>query len=52
LGGYTTFSAFSLDAALLYERGAFGPMAAYVGGSVGLALVGVFGGLAIMRTLL
>ncbi len=49
LGGYTTFSAFSLDAALLYERGELGLMAAYVGGSVGLALVGVFSGLALMR---
>ena len=30
LGGYTTFSTFSLDAALLYERGAFGLAALYV----------------------
>lgn len=52
LGGYTTFSAFSLDSALLFERGELGLMAAYVGGSVGLALLGVFGGLAIMRALL
>ena len=51
LGGYTTFSAFSLDAALLFERGEFGPMFLYVGGSVALALAGVFGGLALMRTL-
>src|SRR4249920_944091 len=46
LGGYTTFSAFSLDAALLYERGELGLSAAYVFGSVGLALGGLFGGLA------
>jgi CrcB protein len=51
LGGYTTFSAFSLDAALLYERGQPGVCALYIGGSVGLALAGVFGGLAIMRIL-
>ena len=51
LGGYTTFSAFSLDAALLYERGELGQCALYVGGSVGLALAGLFGGLALMRTL-
>ena len=51
LGGYTTFSAFSLDAALLYERGEFLGMALYVGGSVALALVGVFSGLAVMRAL-
>ena len=30
LGGYTTFSAFSLDAALLYERGELGLAALYV----------------------
>src|SRR3981189_1843303 len=30
LGGYTTFSAFSLDAMLLYERGALGLAALYV----------------------
>jgi len=51
LGGYTTFSAFSLDAALLYERGQLAICAAYIGGSVGLALAGVFGGLAIMRAI-
>jgi fluoride exporter len=51
LGGYTTFSAFSLDSALLYERGELGLMAAYVGGSVLLALAGVFGGLALVRAL-
>src|SRR5664279_1124097 len=31
LGGYTTFSAFSLDAVLLYERGELGLSALYVG---------------------
>ena len=51
LGGYTTFSAFSLDAALLYERSEPALMAAYVGGSVLLALAGVFGGLALVRAL-
>jgi CrcB protein len=51
LGGYTTFSAFSLDAALIYERGELGMMGVYVGGSVLLALAGVFGGLALMRAL-
>ena len=52
LGGYTTFSAFSLDAALLWERGAVGLAGLYVGGSVALALLGVFAGLAIMRAVL
>ncbi|MCW2275254.1 fluoride efflux transporter CrcB [Rhodoblastus acidophilus] len=51
LGGYTTFSAFSLDAALLYERGDLLAAALYVGGSVALALLGVFSGLAVMRAL-
>ncbi|HEY6025987.1 MAG TPA: fluoride efflux transporter CrcB [Pseudolabrys sp.] len=49
LGGYTTFSTFSLDAALLYERDQFGLMALYVIGSVALGLVGLFAGLAIVR---
>lgn len=51
LGGYTTFSAFSLDAAVLYERGAFLEAAVYVLGSVGLSLLGLFVGLAIVRSL-
>lgn len=51
LGGFTTFSAFSLDAALLVERGEMGLAVLYVGGSVALSLVGVFGGLALIRAL-
>jgi CrcB protein len=51
LGGYTTFSAFSLDAALLYERGEVGLAAAYVLGSVILALGGLAVGLTLMRQL-
>jgi fluoride exporter len=51
LGGYTTFSAFSLDAALLYERGELGLAAAYVLGSVVLSIAGLFAGLALMRHL-
>lgn len=49
LGGYTTFSAFSLDAALLYERGAIGLAVVYVLGSVVLAIAGLFGGMALIR---
>src|SRR6476659_4923864 len=41
LGGYTTFSAYSLDAALLYERGALGLSALYVLGSVALSIAGL-----------
>ncbi|MCI4679311.1 fluoride efflux transporter CrcB [Rhodoblastus acidophilus] len=51
LGGYTTFSAFSLDSALLFERGEVVLTAAYVGGSVLLALAGVFSGLFVARAL-
>jgi fluoride exporter len=49
LGGYTTFSAFSLDAALLYERGATGLAAVYVLASVILSIGGLFAGLALVR---
>ena len=49
LGGYTTFSAFSLDAALLYERGAIGLAAIYVLASVILSIGGLFAGLALVR---
>ena len=51
LGGYTTFSAFSLDAALLYERGEIGLALFYVLGSVVLSIAGLFAGLALMRHL-
>nr|WP_272211279.1 fluoride efflux transporter CrcB [Marinicella sp. W31]MDC2877165.1 fluoride efflux transporter CrcB [Marinicella sp. W31] len=49
LGGFTTFSSFSLDAMNLIERGDFMPAIAYVAASVGLALIAVFAGLAIGR---
>ena len=51
LGGYTTFSAFSLDAALLYERGELGLAAFYVVGSVAFSILGLFAGLALVRHL-
>jgi fluoride exporter len=51
LGGYTTFSAFSLDAALLYERGAIGLALFYVVGSVAFSIFGLFAGLALVRYL-
>ena len=51
LGGYTTFSAFSLDAALLYERGELGAAALYVLLSVAVAIGGLFAGLAFVRAL-
>ncbi len=49
LGGYTTFSAFSLDAAVLYERGAIGLAAAYVLLSVALSITALFAGMAVVR---
>lgn len=49
LGGYTTFSAFSLDAAVLYERGEAGLALLYVLGSVILAVLGLFAGLTLVR---
>jgi fluoride exporter len=49
LGGYTTFSAFSLDAALLYERGEIALAAFYVIGSVAVSMGGLFAGLALIR---
>ncbi|HVG49655.1 MAG TPA: CrcB family protein, partial [Rubellimicrobium sp.] len=39
LGGFTTFSAFSLDALRLVEGGRIGAALLYVGGSVGLSLL-------------
>jgi fluoride exporter len=50
LGGFTTFSAFSLDAALLVERHAYPLAAAYMLGSVVLSLVALFAGLSLFRT--
>lgn len=51
LGGFTTFSAFSLDVANLWERGATGPALGYIAASVLLSVGAVFVGLAIARTL-
>jgi CrcB protein len=50
LGGFTTFSAFSLDAVLIWERGEAGLAAAYAAASVVLSIAGLVAGLALMRT--
>ncbi len=49
LGGFTTFSAFSLDAVFLYERGQIGLAALYVVASVAVSIAGLFAGLALVR---
>jgi fluoride exporter len=49
LGGFTTFSAFSLDTALLIERHSYGLAAGYVVGSVAAGLSALFFGLALFR---
>jgi fluoride exporter len=51
LGGYTTFSAFSLDAVLLWERHQHGMAALYVLASIAASLGGLVLGLAIVRYL-
>jgi CrcB protein len=52
LGGFTTFSAFALDAAALWERGDAFTTAVYVAASVVLSIAGLFAGMAIMRAVL
>ncbi|MGP6087651.1 fluoride efflux transporter CrcB [Antarctobacter jejuensis] len=49
LGGFTTFSAFSLDAVTLYERGEIAPAVLYVGASVLLSIAALFAGLTFAR---
>jgi fluoride exporter len=51
LGGFTTFSTFSLDAALFWERGQPWGTVFYIGCSVVAGLMGLFGGLALVRGL-
>ena len=51
LGGFTTFSAFSLDMATLIERKAQGLTVIYLGASVGLSILALFAGLAIARVI-
>ncbi len=50
LGGFTTFSAFSLDVVTIAERGQLGVAALYVLASVAGAIVALVGGLALART--
>ena len=50
LGGYTTFSTFSLETILLIERNQIGSALAYVGGSVIVGVLALWGGLALARS--
>ena len=52
LGGFTTFSAYSLEVALMIERRAWGEAFAYSLGSVVLSVVALFAGLLLMRRVL
>lgn len=52
LGGFTTFSAFSHDAALLWEKAEWGPLAFYVLGSVLVSIAALFLGMSTARAVL
>jgi CrcB protein len=52
LGGFTTFSAFSLDAFRLWEEGRAAAAAGYAGGSVVLSIAGLVAGIWLTRSLL
>ena len=52
LGGYTTFSTFSLDSWLLIERGDYGFAALYIAASLLLSIGGLVAGLYLTRTVL
>lgn len=51
LGGFTTFSAFSLDFAVLWERGPIAPAVAYALVSVVGSILALFFGLWLVRSL-
>jgi fluoride exporter len=52
LGGFTTFSAFSLDAANLMDTKQHAAAAFYIAGSVGLSILGLYAGLALAKAVL
>ena len=49
LGAFTTFSTFSMEVVLLYERGALGQMFLYMALSLLLCVVGIFAGMFLVR---
>ena len=52
LGGFTTFSAFSMDAVLLMQRGETATAALYIGASVALSILALLAGLWLTRIVL
>lgn len=52
LGGFTTFSAFALDAVTLFERGASLAAATYLILSIGASIAAAIAGIGLMRSLL
>ena len=50
LGGYTTFSTFSLESYMLIEKGYYALAATYMGGSVALSVLALFAGLYLFRS--
>lgn len=51
LGGFTTFSAFSLDATLMWQRSDYATLGSYIVASVLLSIVALFMGMAAVRVL-
>lgn len=51
-GGYTTFSTFTYETAMLVEDGEYGRASLYVGASVAIALIGMFLGFALANQLI
>lgn len=52
LGGFTTFSAFSLDLVTLYQRGAWMNAGWYLFASVAVSVAALIGGMALIRNFL
>jgi CrcB protein len=52
LGGFTTFSAFSLDAAVMWQRGDYATLGTYVLGSVLFSVAALFFGMATVRAVI
>ena len=51
LGGFTTFSAFSLEAALMWQRSEYGALGLYVAASVLLSILALFVGMSVVRAI-